>query len=243
MIRREAAATSAAAALGLTAPIRRYPGWTVLDLITHTGGVHRWVTTLVGEGSQERIPRHSFAHEIPPDEAIGWFEAGVHELVSTLERVDPEQPVWTLSDDRRAAFWHRRMAHETALHRWDAQSAHDAAAAVDPDLGVSALEESLDTYVTRRLDGQDVSGAGERVLLRCTNRPVSWRITLEPSAVRVTTQAAVEEAADAEISGSASDLWLFVMGRLPLSALEAAGDPEAGRLLVRALSLMADATA
>jgi hypothetical protein len=108
---------------------------------------------------------------------------------------------------------------------------------------VSALGESLDTYVTRRLDGQDISGTGETVLLRCTDRPASWRITLEPSAVRVAPQPNANAPVDAEISGGAGELWLFVMGRLPMSALEAAGDQSARGRLVRALSLMADATA
>jgi uncharacterized protein (TIGR03083 family) len=240
-IRQEAAAISAAASLGLTTPILRYPGWTVLDLITHTGGVHRWVTALVRDGSQERIPRHSYAHEIAPDHAIGWFETGVRELVATLESVDPETPVWSLSDDRTAAFWHRRMAHETALHRWDAQLAHGAPVPIDPDLAVSALDESLDIYVTRRLAGQDVSGSGETVVLRCVDRPAAWRITFHPSAVQVERLANAGAATDAALSAGASHLWLFVMGRLPVSALDATGDQAPSRLLVRGLSLMRDA--
>jgi uncharacterized protein (TIGR03083 family) len=240
-IRQDAAAISAVASLGLTTPILRYPGWTVLDLITHTGGVHRWVTALVRDRSQERIPRHSYAHEIAPDHAIDWFETGVRELVATLESVDPETAVWSLSDDRTAAFWRRRMAHETALHRWDAQLAHGAPVPIDPDLAVSALGESLDIYVARRLAGQDVSGTGETLLLRCADRPAGWRIALQPSAVRVEPVANADAAADAELSAGASDLWLFLMGRVPLSALDATGDQSPCRLLVRALSLMTDA--
>jgi uncharacterized protein (TIGR03083 family) len=242
-IRQEAAAISAAASIGLTTPILRYPGWTVLDLITHTGGVHRWVTALVRERSQERIPRHSYVHEMPPHQAIGWFETGVRELLATLESTDPETAVWALSDDRTVAFWHRRMAHETALHRWDAQLAHGAPVPIDPDLAVSALGESLDIYVTGRLDGQDISGAGETVLLQCTDRPAGWRIALQPSAVQVESLANADDTADAEISAGASDLWLFVMGRLPISALKATGGQSASRLLVRTLSLMTDAIA
>jgi uncharacterized protein (TIGR03083 family) len=241
-IRQEAAAISAAASLGLTTPILRYPGWTMLDLITHTGGVHRWVTAVVRDRSQERIPRHSYADEMPPDHAIGWFETGVRELVATLESVDPETAVWSLSDDRTAAFWHRRMAHETALHRWDAQLAHGAPVPIDPDLAVSALGESLDIYVTRRLDGQDISGSGETVHLCCADRPAGWRIALEPSAVQVKPLANAVDTADADISGGASDLWLFVMGRLPISALRATGGQSAIGLLVHVLSLMTDAS-
>jgi uncharacterized protein (TIGR03083 family) len=242
-IRQEAAATSAAASIGLAAPILRYPGWTVLDLITHTGGVHRWVTALVRERSQERIPRHSYVHEMPPNQAIDWFETGARELVTTLESADPETAVWSLSDDRRVAFWHRRMAHETALHRWDAQLAQGAPELIEPDLAVSALDESLDIYVTRRLGGQDISGSGETVLLQCVDRPVAWRIALQPSAVQVEPLADADVTADAAISAGASDLWLFVMGRLPISALEATGRQSASTLLERALSLMTDALA
>jgi uncharacterized protein (TIGR03083 family) len=243
VIRQEAVATSSAASVGLMTPILRYPGWTVLDLITHTGGVHRWVTTLVRERSQERILRHSYAHEIRPDQVIDWFEIGAREMVATLESTDPKMAVWSLSDDRTVAFWRRRMAHETALHRWDAQLAHGAPEPIDPDLAVSALGESLDIYVSRRLDGEEISGTGEAVLLQCADRPGVWRIVLQPSDVRVERLANSDEAAAARITAGASDLWLFVMGRLPISALEVTGDQAALRLLLRSLSLMADALA
>jgi uncharacterized protein (TIGR03083 family) len=240
-ILQEAAATSAAASLDLTAPILRYPGWTVLDLITHTGGVHRWVTALVRERSQERIPRHSYVHEIPPDQAIAWFETGAHELVATLASAGPETASWSLSDDRTVAFWHRRMAHETSLHRWDAQLAQGAPAPIDPDLAVSALDESLDIYLTRRLSDQDISGGGEALLLRCLDRPTAWQITLQPSALRVERLATANVTADAAVSAGASDLWLFLMGRVPISALEATGGQSARKSLVHVLSLMTDA--
>jgi uncharacterized protein (TIGR03083 family) len=240
-IRQEAAAISAAASLGLTTPNLPDPGWTLLDLITHTGGVHRWVTALVRDRSQERIPRHSYVHEMPPDHAIGWFETGVRELMATLESVDPETAVWSLSDDRTAAFWHRRMAHETAVHRWDAQLANGVPLPIEPDLAVSALGESLDIYATRRLAGHDISGSGETVLLRCADRPAGWRLAFQSSALQVEPLASANGTADAEISAGASDLWLFVMGRLPISTLEATGGRSAIRLLVHVLSLMTDA--
>ena len=48
----------------------------------------------------------------------------LHELVATLDAVDPELPAWNFAPQaKKAAFWHRRMAHETAIHRWDAQMA------------------------------------------------------------------------------------------------------------------------
>ena len=44
--------------------------------------------------------------------------------IDTLEALDPESPAWNWAPQaKKAGFWHRRMAHETSVHRWDTQMA------------------------------------------------------------------------------------------------------------------------
>ena len=62
----------------------------------------------------------------------------------------------------------------------------------------------------RPLTGAAVDGRGERIRLLTTDVPGFWVITLEPHGVTVDGS---DGAADATISGSASSVWLSLMGR------------------------------
>ena len=51
------------------------------------------------------------------------YRAGLAALVEALRDVDPATEVWTLTNDHSVGFVARRMAHETAMHRWDIEQA------------------------------------------------------------------------------------------------------------------------
>jgi len=53
------------------------------------------------------------------------------------------EPVWTFSGPQPASFWARRMAHETAVHRADAEIAVGREPEFEPDLAVDAIDEWL----------------------------------------------------------------------------------------------------
>jgi len=144
----------AAARISLSAPVPACPGWRVRDLLAHLGFVHRWATGYVAEGrteatsepGEERIIRLA-----PADESlVGWFRAGHARLVSVLAAADPAVRCWTfLPAPSPLAFWARRQAHETAIHRADAQLAVAAAgpgADLDPfpaGLAADGVDELL----------------------------------------------------------------------------------------------------
>jgi hypothetical protein len=46
-----------------------------------------------------------------------------------------------------AAFWFRRMAHETAVHRWDAQLAVRLPEPLESKLAADTVAEALDTFL------------------------------------------------------------------------------------------------
>jgi uncharacterized protein (TIGR03083 family) len=242
-IEREARDLVAAATGNLAAPVVRYPGWSVLDLLTHTGGVHRWVTELVEGRATERPARRSYTDLVRADQAPQWFRDGVAALVTTLDRADPTQPLWTLVGGGTVGFWRRRMAHETAIHRRDAEDARGPGRPIDADLAVGAIDETLDIYVARRLSGQDLGGLGERVILRADDAGADWELVLLPSDVRAerVTGQPDRGRAGLVLRGSASDLWLYLMGRLPIAALDVTGDAAVGRQLDRLLARVEDA--
>ncbi len=184
LVRAEARALASAAEAGLEARVPRYPGWTVADLVVHTGLVHRWAERIVRERATEPLPR-----DAPPpsrDEApalLGWFREGADRLAATLEAAEPTTPVWSFTGPSIVAFWLRRMAHETAMHRWDAQSAHGCASPFAPDVAQGGIDESLVLHLPR--GDEAVRGSGERVALVCTEdasmRPV---LVIDPSGDR-----------------------------------------------------------
>src|SRR5262245_6184275 len=117
----------AAQRAGLAAVVPSCPGWTVRDLLRHTGYVHRWATGFVAEGQTR--PDGASEEEIlsqGPDDAElpGWFRAGHTTLVRALGAAAPDLNCWAfLPAPSPLAFWARRQAHETAIHRADAEQA------------------------------------------------------------------------------------------------------------------------
>ena len=113
--------TAAARAVAADAPVPTCPEWVARDLMQHQGGIHRWATSFVAEARTE--PRSDGLEVVvggwPGDEELAdWFEAGYRALVSALEAAPPDLQCWTfLTAPSPLAFWSRRQAHETAIHR------------------------------------------------------------------------------------------------------------------------------
>lgn len=224
-ITREADALAAAArAAGPDETVPSCPDWNVHDLVVHTGTTHRWATTLVRTRAQSFLPPS--AGEVPDDAAatLEWFEAGATELVEVMEATDPSEPVWSWGDDHHARFWARRMAHETAVHAWDASSAAGKPAPIDGELAVDGIDELLEHLpfmVAFRPEIERLGGAGETIHLHATDREGEWLIQLTPDGV---TFAHGHAKGDVAARGSASDLWLFLAGRVSPDQLEVFGD-------------------
>lgn len=236
IVRDEGRRFAAAAMRDLGAGPRRYPTWTVADLVRHTGEIHRWVARMVAERSDRRLPRPE-----GPDTAghrlVDWFRDGVDHLVRTLEVTPPDTAVWSFGDQQTAAFWRRRMALETTIHRWDAQDALGGAEPIDPSVARAGVAEALHVYLRIRLARTEIGGAGTRLRLVSADGPEVWTLTFGDVGVEVA-DADADGGADAVVRGSAEDLWLFVMGRRAVGDLEVHGDRAVADLCVRAVDLV-----
>jgi uncharacterized protein (TIGR03083 family) len=123
---------------GLSTLVPTCPGWRLRDLLAHLGFVHRWACGYVAEGRTDMSSapgEEEIIRLAPADESlVGWFRDGHARLVSVLAAADPAVCYWTfLPAPSPLAFWARRQAHETAIHRADAQLAA-VAAGVGADL-------------------------------------------------------------------------------------------------------------
>ncbi len=217
--REGAASARAARKAGVDAAVPSCPGWTVADLLAHVGRLHRWVTDLVVNQPEDTM--RAWGQEIPSGEALfDWYEAGYPALAAALRGASPAQPAWSWTPDATAAFWARRQANELAVHRWDAQAAAGAPEPVDHALAVDGIDEFFGLIPFWR-DAGNVVGNGETLHFHCTDGEGEWLARLAPEWLVVTTEHAK---GDVAARASASDLLLFLYGRVPAAALETFGD-------------------
>jgi uncharacterized protein (TIGR03083 family) len=220
--------TAAAQAAGPDAAVPTCPEWVVRDLVRHQGGVHRWATSIVS------TPRTEFWDvDLPEvvgawpadDELTQWLGNGVSDLVSNLRAANPGLACWTfLAAPSPLAMWSRRQAHETSIHRVDAELA--AARPVTPfpaPFAADGIDELLAAFITRP-HGRLRSDPPVTLRVRCADTPAEWLVRIGPD--DVTTEAgAAELAADCTITGVAGDLYLALWNRKDASDLAVEGDP------------------
>lgn len=204
---------------GPAAPVDSCPGWSVADLLWHLAEVHHFWATIVGD--QRDTWEGYVAPERPADDELGdCYLAGLGRLLDVLRAAEPTAPNWTWSSDHSAGFVIRRMAQETAVHRWDAEHAAGFDWSIDAELASDGIDEFLHHF---RGDG---SGEGEAVggsvHLHCTDAHGEWMVRpLADGGSDVTREHAK---GDAALRGAASDVLLVLWRRLPLGAIEVIGD-------------------
>ena len=84
------------------------------------------------------------ADDAEPSAWIAWYRAGAETLVAVLGDTPPETPMWSWGADQHAAFWARRMAHETMVHSVDAHLSVGAEFTIDPALAVDGVDGDRD---------------------------------------------------------------------------------------------------
>src|SRR5215468_9696211 len=126
------------------------PGWTVADLTHHLGSVYQWVHWHVVRAVTDKPDksRQDFEAEPWADDLLAWWHVEFAGLVATFDALDPGMPAWNWApQSKKVAFWQRRMAHETAVHRWDAQMALGQAEPIETKLAADGVAEVLDTWL------------------------------------------------------------------------------------------------
>ncbi|MGC4121792.1 MAG: maleylpyruvate isomerase family mycothiol-dependent enzyme [Myxococcales bacterium] len=219
-IRNESAALAdAAAGASLETKVPTCLDWDLRKLVTHLAQVQRWIAFVVRTRAQERPDRSTFDALAPTEpDLIAGFRKATAELVELLSATDPTTEIWTWTPNRKARYWQRRQAHEAAIHRWDGQNAVGRPKPIETALAVDGIDELLEMLPF--VPG-DRTGAGESIHLHCTDAPGEWLVRLGAKGLEVEKTHAK---GDAAIRGTASDLDLFLWGRLPPTALEVFGD-------------------
>ena len=215
-----------------TCPIPTCPEWTLRQLTTHVGRAQRWAAEIVTRRSREFIAFRDVPDGRLPDDPAArpdWLNAGASRLIDAV-RAGGAEPVWTFAGMRPAAFWARRMAHETAVHLADAELAVGREIRIAADLAADGIDEWLwlsvadpgDQPLPLRDEGQTLhvhatdeglDGAGEWLVRRTASG-----LALERGHAR----------ADIAVRGPATLLLLGLLRRLPLAGpgVQVLGDQE-----------------
>lgn len=235
IVEREGIALADAAGQDLAAPVPTAPGWDTAKLLSHVGLVHARAAVVLRTGTMERPTVENGMLPEPPERGLtDWYRANLAELVTALAAVDdPDRPVYSFAPGhRRAGFWPRRMAHETTVHRVDAEQAVGLPVGpIDPALAVDGIDELFSVFVPLAGAGRS-PGDGRTVHLHASDADGEWLIRFDPGAVAVEVGHAK---GDAAVRGPGSDLLLWLWGRLPLDRLEVFGDHGAA-LALRAVT-------
>lgn len=223
-LRADSARLGEVARTGLGAAVPNCPGWTVDDVVRHVAQVYAHKVEVLKHGT---LP-----DQWPPDfsglDSLQWYDEARQAIVAALESAGTSTPTWTFNPrDSTSAFWYRRMAHETAIHRIDVEQAHDAVTSIDPSLALDGIDEVL--YPTLGgpwwEDGDTEYPIDAAIRLRAGGR--SWTVRADATSVDV--QQGDEGVVAAEVGGEPEQVYLWLWGRAGEDAIEILGDPNVVR--------------
>ncbi|WP_181807874.1 maleylpyruvate isomerase family mycothiol-dependent enzyme [Streptomyces shenzhenensis] len=219
---------TAATAAGLDAPVPTCPDWRVRDLLRHTGTIHRWAAGVVADAETSPRPVPD-PPTIDGAELTAWYREGHRRLVDTLGGAPRDMTCWTFHPapvSAPLAFWLRRQAHETTVHRYDAEAARGGRATpVGTDFAVDGIDELLRGFHAR--PRSRVRSEHPRVMrVRTVDADAAWTVRL--SARPPVTELGAHDDATAELAGPADQLYLALWNRVPVPTVH--GDPEVADL-------------
>ena len=221
----------AARASGLDACVPTCPGWRVRDLLAHVHYVHRWATAYVAGALTEMVPEPDETELLagaPPDHALlASVEEGHLALVRALAGAPADVRCWTfLPAPSPLAMWARRQAHETAIHRVDAElAAGRSPAAFDPGFAADGVDELLFGFLGRAQppaeeEEEEEEGVLGTIGLEASDRPERWNLRLMTD--RVETTHAIT-GCELQVRATAADIYLLLWNRPPLSEPDITG--------------------
>jgi uncharacterized protein (TIGR03083 family) len=211
-------AATAPRGLDLLVPV--CPPWDVREVVAHLATVYDHKVMAM------RLGRRPEQGEWTTDEPFGkntveWFSDEHAKLLAELVRHAPTDFAWSWWEpDQTVAFWYRRMALETVVHRIDVESQFGPPSAIDTALAIDGIDEVL----TIMLAGDEeasaaVPGTGTVELLANDD---AWSVALEDSRTVVTPGRRTSP--NAVLSGDPAALFLYLWGRVPIDALTRRGD-------------------
>lgn len=207
-------------------PIPTCPEWTLRQLVTHVGRAHRWAAEITRTRSEAFIPfREVPDGKLPDDRAeqCAWLRAGAARIIDAAWEAGSDL-VWSFTGPTPAGYWLRRMAHETLVHRADAQLAAGAEPEplIEAEVAADAIDEWLMLLTAGVLGNSDERTkplpASAGLHIHATDDGLGgrgeWMIRQDAGGLTV---APGHGKGDAALTGPAASLLLVLMRRRPVS--------------------------
>jgi uncharacterized protein (TIGR03083 family) len=223
-IERETQAFVDAVAAGpLDVQVPTCPDFTVDVLAAHVGRFCSWWTHVLCEGTGR--PKPPYSEELGDTSRVDWLRAIREHLLAELAVTPPETVTWSwYPANQSAAFVARRVSHELAIHRVDAQLARGPADPVEPELAADGIEEIFVLfYAVDRVRGGDAPRPhGETLHIHGNDYvPAEWLLTFTDDGVDVRHEHAK---GDLALRGAVSDLEMVLYQRPTVGRVERFGD-------------------
>jgi uncharacterized protein (TIGR03083 family) len=218
-VRREGEGIAAAAGMGLEEAVPACADWDVRGLVQHVSMVYARIGRVVSTRATE-APQ--VAAVLPEGDPVEVFRDLLDSVVAALSESDADTPVWNWgpSAPKVATFWARRMAHESSVHRFDAQAAHGVMQPIDAELAADGIDELVDVMAPRVYTRDNIAGPTGTVRLQSSDND-SWHLQLEPDGPR---RSNLVTDPDVIANGTSSALLLAAYGRVPWTSLEVTGE-------------------
>jgi hypothetical protein len=205
---------TAVATADLSADVPSCPGWTFTDLSLHVARFLHTATRYFTSGSIVELRPTPARRDVNP---LVYLDEQLAAATQVLRNTSGNRPVWTFSPTAPdlAWVWHRRVAHELSLRRWDAQAALRTLTPTDREQAADAIDELLGTLLPARLRADSPSRG--TAIISCTDGPQTWHVRLAPGAVPEVRSAGRDEKADARLSNRTANVLYQLWSRMQLT--------------------------
>jgi uncharacterized protein (TIGR03083 family) len=213
-----------------TAKVPCCPDWTADQLAHHVAQtyLHKVECIRLGSFPEDWPPR-----DLDPD-PVGVLDEQYAALTASFDAHEAADPAATWHEpDRTVGFWIRRMAHETVIHRVDAeQVAGLELAPIEEDIALDGIDEFLRLFIgyfSTRYPEEYGSALREpdRRPLAVSAGGRRWTLTTSESGVEVEEGAAAAASAAVTVSGQPSQVLLWLWARTGDGAVRIEGDEQA----------------
>jgi uncharacterized protein (TIGR03083 family) len=215
----------------VTVPVPSCPGWNISQLARHVDGGQRWAREIVATRSSEppsdvALRDLSSATNDQPEALAASLAEAAKALAAALTEAGPDAQMWCPVGDGGAAFYARRFAYETAMHRADAALALGVDYTLDLDVAADGIDEWMelgclpfhfDVHPWMR----ELLGPGRTIGLHATDTDAHWLLDLTGDVIA---WRRADEPAAATLEAPVTDLLLTIYRRRPVTGLDVTGD-------------------